>query len=287
MEKKLSVLILFFCVLNGFAQFPNSDIWLFKIETDKSNQQTLTKPLNITHREGYDNQPTFSSDGKKIYYVSIKEDNQADIYYYDLRSKKNIPFTKSRVSEYSPTFVEEEKFLASVVVEEDSAQRIHFINTENGLKEKKLDMDSVGYFTFLNSDTVVYYKLTDPHSLRYYSISTSEDKWLGNAPVRGFKAINRHALIYGLKDSSQVAFYIYDFILHKAYKYADYPSLNEDIIWHPTYGLIKAEENKLLRFDETKQTWVLLFDLSGFQIKKITRFIFDPKNKYLVVVNNL
>ena len=40
-------------------------------------------------------------------------------------------------------------------------------------------------------------------------------------------------------------------------------------------------------YDESKKEWILLFDLATFGIKKITRFNFDPKNNYLVIVDNL
>jgi len=287
MNKKFSVIICLLFALCSKSQLPNTDLWLFKIETDKLKQLDLKDPLNITNRDGYDNQPSFSADGKRIYYVSIREDKQADIYFYDLGLKKNVAFTKTRISEYSPTLTDDGASMASVVVEADSSQRIHFINMISGLDEKKFDMDSVGYYTFLNSDTVIYYKLTNPHSLRYYVRGTNEDKWLANYPIRTFKKINRHRFIFGIKDTASVNFYTYDFLLQKAQKYADYPSINEDILWHPTLGLIKSEENKLMRFDEDSQKWLVLFDLAPFQIKKITRFVFDPKNKLLVVVNNL
>jgi len=50
--------------------------------------------------------------------------------------------------------------------------------------------------------------------------------------------------------------------------------------------LISDKANILKYIPETK-TWQVLFDLSPFGIKKITRFTFDNKNNYLVVVNNL
>jgi hypothetical protein len=287
MLKNLSIITCLLLSLTVKSQLPNTDLWLFKIETDKLNKSILKEPLNITNREGYDNQPSFSKDGKKIYYVSIREDKQADIYYYDLGNKMTVPLTKSKISEYSPTLTEDGKFITSVAVEADSAQRIHFINAVSGLDEKKFEMDSVGYYTFLNPDTVIYYKLTQPHSLRYFVKSTNEDKWLANSPIRTFKAINRHTLIYGLKDSARVNFYTYDFLLQKAHKYAEYFSTNEDINWHPTLGLVKSEDARLLHFDEIKKEWLLVYDLSPFGVKKITRFAFDPKNKYLVIVNNL
>jgi hypothetical protein len=288
MIKQLLSIFILLCGLALRAQLPNTELWLFKIEANKLKQPVLTASLNITKRDGYDNQPSFSNDDKKIYYVSIRDSSkQADIYYYDLKSKKNIQLTKTQTSEYSPVMSSDGKFITSVVVESDSAQRIHFIDALKAADTLKFDVDSVGYYTFLNADTVVYYKLTAPHSLRYFIKSSGEDKWLGNSPTRTFRTINRHTLLYGLKDSTQVTFYTYDFLLHKAKKYAVYPSLNEDILWQPPFGLIKSEDHRLLRYDEKKNEWFVLFDLSEYCITKITRFAFDSKNKYLVVVDNL
>lgn len=286
MNKKFSILLSILVPVFLQAQIPDTEIWLFKLERTKTELK-LKEPRNINKRPGYDNQPCFSNDSKKIYFVSICEDKQADIYIYEIASEKTIQLTKTKESEYSPVLTPDGKYLNSVVVESDSAQRIHFINSLTGISDRKFEVDSVGYYTFLNTDTVLYYKLTNPHSLRYYVKSTNENKWLGNNPTRAFKMLNRHAFIYGIKDSIKVVFYKYDFVTHKAERYTEYPSVNEDAIWHEQHGLIKSEGNKLLRFDESKKEWVQLFDLSPFGIKKITRFNFDTKNKYLVIVDNL
>ena len=298
MKIKLLLLNLLICCFT-LAQLPNTDVWLFKLQTSK--QITIIKSAkNITNREGYDNQPGFSNDAKKIYFVSIKQDKQADIYYYDLGKEKIVQLTKTEESEYSPTLTPDDKSIACVTVLKDSAQVILPLSIKEGtiseypIVSSKGDnwlsiskFDSAGYFTFLNADTVIYYKLTQPHSLRYYCISTNIDKWLGYNPVRGFKAINRHTLIYGLKDSTKVTFYKYDFVLHKSEKYSEYNSLNEDIIWHNEWGLLKSEGAKILRYNEATSIWSVLFDLSTYGLKKITRFNFDNKNNYLVVVDNL
>ncbi len=286
MNRKFSILLLVLFISIAKAQLPDTDVWLFKLQKTKTDLK-LSDPKNISKRTGYDNQPSFSNDSKKIYYVSIREDKQADIYVYNIGNEKTIQLTKTKESEYSPVFTPDAKCLNSVVVESDSAQRIHFINSLTGVTDKKFEVDSVGYYTFLNNDTVLYYKLTNPHSLRYYVKSTNEDKWLGNNPTRAFKTLNRHAFIFGMKDSVKVTFYKYDFVFQKAEKYAEYPSTNEDAFWHEQHGLLKSEGNKILRYEETKKEWITFFDLSSFGIKKITRFNFDLKNKYLVIVDNL
>ncbi len=287
MSRTFNILALIFSFLKLSCQLPDTDLWLFRIESDKTKRSVLTSALNITNRIGYDNQPSFSPDNKKIYYVSVREDKQADIYYYDIKKKENVRVTKTSESEYSPSYTADGKFITSVVVETDSAQRIHFINPITGGHEKKLEPDSVGYYTFLNKDTVIFYKLTDPHSLRYFATNSNYEYWLGNKPVRTFRALNRQTLLYGLKDSNTVTFYKYNFLIRKAEKYCEYSSLNEDVVWHATLGLIKSDTTKLMRYNESKNDWELLYDLKSFGIKKITRFAFDEKNKYLVVVNNL
>lgn len=283
-----AVSLFFFCAIffHSNAQMPDTELILFKIKTDKEKKIILRDSINITNRPGYDNQPSFSADGKKIYYVSVREDKQADIYSYDLKKKKTLRLTNTSESEYSPVNYDEET-LTSVVVEKDSAQKIHFINVKNGNHERILDFDSVGYYAFINPDTLIYYKLTKPHSLRYHCISTGEDKWIGDEPVRGFKKINRHRFVYGLRAKDKVNFYQYDFLLQKAEPYCEYQSFNEDIIWHKKFGLMKSEGNKIMRYDEIKRSWDVFFDLSNFGIKKITRFIFDQEDQYFVVVNNL
>lgn len=285
MKKLLKYISCVFFTTLVNAQLPNTDIWSFRI-TDEDKKTILTEPLNITNREGYDNQPSFTADGKKIYYTSIRDDNQADIYQYDLKKKKIKKITGGIESEYSPVVAPDGLFITSVVVEEDSSQRIHFINPETGVHEKKLEPDSIGYYAFLNADSVVYYKLTDPHSLWLFSASTGQKKWIGNSPARTFRTINRYTLLYGLKDSVSLSIYKYNFLLRKAEIVTICPAASEDMIWHSKWGIIRSEENKLLRFDEQKKEWVLLFDLSAFGIKKITRFAIDPRNKHLVIVNN-
>lgn len=267
------------------AQVPDTELWLFRISASKEGT-VISKGENITKRAGYDNQPCFSADSRKIWYTSQREDNQADIYIYDLKHGKSKPFTKTQVSEYSPQPLGS-KLLASVTVEADSSQYIHYINAENGIHESRLPMDSVGYYTFLNADTVIYYKLTEPHSLRFHVRSSGKDGWLGDSPTRAFRTINRFTLLYALKDSSHTVFYKYNFLLQRGERWCEYPSLSEDFILHPIFGLIKSEGTQLLRYNETAREWQLLFDTGSAGLKRITRFDIDPKGRYLVVTDNL
>jgi len=276
-----------------FSQMPETDIWVVNL-IKKEGKYSFEKPLNVTNRKGYDNQPSFSSDGKVMYYASNKDSNQTDIFVYNFKNKTTQLLCQTIESEYSPTLTNDKRFLTCVTVLKDSSQKLVNYDIENKIapieiSDKINNPDSVGYFTWLNKDTVLYYKLTNPHSLRAWNIHTNKDVWICDNPTRAFKKFgNSSQFIYGLKkDSSSVEFRIYNPTLKESKIYASYPSLNEDFVWNEELGLIKSENAELLCYHQSSKTWQVLFSFSQLGIKKITRFVFDTKNKRLAIVSHL
>ena len=282
------LLFSFFISFSFFAQIPDSDIWLFQLEK-KDKKLIYTNPININNRIGYDNQPAFMLDGKSILYASIKESIKSDIYQYMIQSKVHKQITKTENDEFSPTVLPDGLGFSSIVVEKDSSQRVWQFNWD-GTFNKVLseEADSVAYHTWIGRDTMLYLKLTKPSTLRAINIKTNEDVWICNNPSRAFKKIGTSQnFMYAIKDSISMAFRIYNPILRESKLYATFPSVNEDFIWNSELGLIKSENSDLLRYNELTKTWDLLFSFSNLGIKKITRFVFDPKNKQLAIVSNL
>jgi len=275
---------LLFC-LGSFAQMPDTEIWLVTLKKEKDSL-IPGKVLNLSQHKGYDNQPSFSLDGKSLYYVSSDSTQQTDIINYNLRSGKKQNISKSVLSEYSPQEIKP-GLLYSVVVEKDSSQTIHEINALTGVHQKVLEPDSVGYYCFLNADTIVYYKLTEPHSLRTYVLSTKKENWLGNSPTRGFKPLNAYTLVYSLKDSTKTEVFQYNFRLQKAKLLCTYIGAGEDLFWHPKLGLLRSEGTRIFQFQEKTSKWVLFFDLSKFGLHRLTRFALDAELKHLVLIDNL
>lgn len=283
MKVLLSLLAVFF-VSAASAQMPDTDVWLFKLKLDKSGDLLLQEGANITNRKGYDNQVYFSSNGSTLFYSSVREDAQADIYAIDCKSKKIKQVTKSIESEYSPTPFFDTPLLSAVVVEKDSSQRIHLVTAETGATAAILPFDSVGYCCFLNEDTVVYFKLTEPQSLRYHVRSTGENRFIANSPTRSILRKDRHSVIYACKDSTSTSFYTYDFLLRKSVLISTVAGSAEDAYYTTTQTLLRSDGSKLLKFDTATNEWKLLYDLALFGIKQIARFKLDIARKQLAVV---
>jgi len=125
--------------------------------------------------------------------------------------------------------------------------------------------------------------------LRAWDITTNKDVWICDHPTRAFKKIgNTSEFIYGIKkDSTSVEFRVYNPTLRESKVYASYPSVSEDFVWNCDLGLIKSENADLLNYNPLTKNWDLLFSFSTIGVKKITRFVFDSKNKRLAIVSNL
>src|SRR4051812_25882185 len=98
----------------------NPEIYLLPLTVRGSNVM-VGKPANITNRAGYDNQPSFTSDGRELYFTSVREDEQADIYKYHLEAKTTERITKTAPeSEYSAAQLPYPKNFSVIRVEKDS-----------------------------------------------------------------------------------------------------------------------------------------------------------------------
>jgi Tol biopolymer transport system component len=78
----------FAALAHGQSGAPGTDIFLAGIRIDRGRigRISLETPVNFTNRPGYDNQPSFTPDGRAILFTSIRDGKQADTYRYTLKT---------------------------------------------------------------------------------------------------------------------------------------------------------------------------------------------------------
>ena len=108
---------------NAAAATQGTDIYWMDLSV-RGGAVTLGKPVRLTDRPGYDNQPLFSPDGKSIYYTAIDADGQADIQSLRLRQRHDAARRATPESEYSPTPTPDARALSVVRVEANETQRL-------------------------------------------------------------------------------------------------------------------------------------------------------------------
>jgi len=151
-----SSLVVFVGVLLGglsaaHAQVPDSDIWVAEVLV-RGQTLDLGKPVNLTHRAGYDNQPCFLPDSQSFLYTAGGTEGGTDIYRCSLATRTVTRVTLTPESEYSPTPVgSPASGFCTVRVEADSTQRLWRFDMDG--KNPALvmtDVDSVGYFVWID-----------------------------------------------------------------------------------------------------------------------------------------
>ena len=149
------------------APQPPPDVFLAPLDLTRATP-TVGTPLNFTDRAGYDNQPSFSSDGASIFFTSVRDAPQADIYRYDIATRRTVRVTATAPeSEYSATVIDDGRAIAVVRVERDSTQRLWRFPLNGGAPSVILEnVRPVGYHAWADDHTIALFILGTPNSLR-------------------------------------------------------------------------------------------------------------------------
>jgi WD40 repeat protein len=275
---------------NLFAQLPNTDIWLLDVQNNKDTI-ILSNPVNITNRPGYDNQPTFSPDGKYLLYTSIRDEKQSDIYKYDLKTKKISQFTNTpATSEYSPTFIPDGKNISVVMVESDSAQRLWKFPIKGGAPSLIMDkIDSVGYHCWLNKDMIALYLITNPFQLAFADVNNQrlttieKDTICRGMSVQNVFPADPH-FIYAYNDK----FIAVNLKTNKKLPFCLKNLPGEDFCFINSTNMIMPDGAKLYRnisrYADSGKDWSLTADLTKLGLKKITRIAVNKDGTKMAIV---
>ena len=83
---KMSRALLIAVLVLVASNLPAQDIYLFDLES-QTDGYALTNGKNVTHREGYDNQPFFTPDGTTFLFASQRDDGN-DVFEYVIATEE-------------------------------------------------------------------------------------------------------------------------------------------------------------------------------------------------------
>lgn len=257
------------------AQMPGFEIYLTSIGGNATQGYYFTEPENISRNPGYDNQPHFNQEGSSLIFSSVRGNNQADIYQYDIVSRQTIRLTNTPESEYSPEFYADAKYISTVRVEVDSAQRLWSYKIKNRkFKPLLKNVYDVGYYCHVNSNLIALFLLPEPFKLSIANIRerimVQMDKDIG----RSIKMIpTENSMVYVVKtDSSYNVIKKYNFDTRTYSTVTKVPSQCEDIAWTRDNKMLMANGSVIYYFDYQKENkWYVFADMRPLGIKNIYR----------------
>ena len=268
------------------AQVPSTDIYLSQISLEKGAVRVLSV-ANITNREGYDNQPSFTPDGENILLTSIREDGQADIYRYNIRTATMSRAIQSRESEYSPAITPDGKTISVVSVELDSTQRLWQFDL-NGMNARVIlpEIKPVGYYAWADEQTVALFVLGSPPTLQLANITTGKADIIEKAIGRSLHKIPGQNAISFVHKVSDSVWWIkrLDIASRTVSAITTTLSQSEDYCWLPDGSFLMGQGTKLFHW-KPQGTWNEVGDLSRYGIENITRLAVNNAGTHLAIVD--
>lgn len=288
--------------LCSLAQDSPTDIWMMNV-TLSGGKMTVTKPVSISGKNTYNDEPVFSPDGKLIFYTSHSDSlGHTEIYKYQAKTKTSALFTASPERKHAPAIMPDGKTLSFIVSEGDAHHRLWKMPLIGGTPEPLLkDKDSIGAYCWMTGDSVALQVLTSPPSLVAANISTGATKLVAQNAGRCIKRMPANVptpgkwedvWIFTEKSRDNVRT-LKSFVYGKKGKLMVIPLCPNCDMMEGTEqfsviraGIFSANGPKIFIMDNGSATgWTEVADLSKYGIKNIRSLTFSPDEKKLLIVS--
>ena len=149
----------------------NTEVYLFDYSNSKP-LPILTNPKNISNNPGYDNQPSFSRNGKFIYFSSTRN-GQTDILRFDIKNDKKKWISETIGGEYSPREISK-NHLSAVRLDPDGKQLLYSYKIFRNHSKVLVENKKIGYYAWINSKELLCFVLGEPNSLQFINLKRNE-----------------------------------------------------------------------------------------------------------------
>lgn len=267
-----------------YAQ-PNTEVFLADIKEDKGKVMVFN-PVNISNNDGYDNQPSFISDGQ-IVFASTRS-GQTDIALKKLQHTPVEWLTNTQMgSEYSPLKIPNENAISAIRLDEDGLQRLYRHNLQSEETSLVLDDAKVGYHLWYSPTLLVATVLIDNRmdlilaNLNDNSIQTVRE----NVGRSLHKIPNSELISFVSTSGDKKILKSFHPATGKISSIINLTEKSEDVCWLGDGSLVTGFGTSLLQYDSKKnKTWELLTNFDGLGIANISRLAVNPSGTKLAFV---
>jgi hypothetical protein len=267
---------------------PATDIFLAPLSIASADgRPVIGKPVNVTNRPGYDNQPAFTPDSKGMLFTSIHEDGQSDIYRYDVGTKKITRVTSTPESEYSATIMPGGQRFSVIRVERDSAQRLWSFAMDGSDPQLLVPtVKPVGYHAWIDPDNLALFVLGNPNALVHYDLRSGHADTLARNIGRSLApTIGGGGFSFTAHDSTgAVKLKTMSWPYQTVSDLIALPRGSEDIVWLARDLVLSSTGSKLVSWKPGTTDWQDAVDLAPAGLSRISRLAVSQDGKWLAIV---
>lgn len=271
---------------------PSTDLWIATLAGP--GVPRVQRVENLTGRTGYDNQPSFTADGRALLYTVIERDGPSDIWRIDLATRERVNVTRTAVeSEYSATPMPDGVHFSSVRVEADSTQRLWRFALRGDEAPALLveRIQPVGYHVWTGDATLGLYVLgaplgtpgAPPATLQLADVRTGAGTVVARDIGRALQRIpGRAALSFVQLGPDGAWIMALDLHTGAATRIARAPERSDYHVWTADGVLIAGSGSRLLVW--VNGQWDVMADLAADGVRGISRLAISPRGDRLAFV---
>ncbi len=171
------------------------------------------QPAPMPVAPGYDNQPMFSPDGRRLLFAANRDGKQIDIFMFERASGRVSQLTETAQNENSPTFVPagmgDAGSFSVVQSEPDRSQRLWRFNASGKNPQLVLaDLKPAGYHAWVEPDHLAMFILGQPATLQVGRVSTGKAEVMARDIGRSLHRIPGTRLVSFVQRESPTEFWI-------------------------------------------------------------------------------
>jgi hypothetical protein len=263
----------------------STDIYLAPLSM-QSGRPVIGTPVNVTHRPGYNNQPSLTPDSRGILFTRADDNAQSDIYRIDVATKAVSRVTNTPESEYSATVMPGGQRFSVIRVEADSSQRLWSFALDGSDPKRVIEtLKPVGYHAWIDANTVVSFVLGSPNALVHTDVPSGKSDTLarriGRSLARlpeggGFSFVRQTDSTSMLVSAKWPGFATTDLV--------QLPRRTQDVVWVSKDAVLCGSGSQLLVWTRGASGWTPVADFASVGLTDITRLAVSPDGRWLAIV---
>jgi len=272
-------------LLSTFTIYSQQDteIYLFDYSNSKP-LPILTNPKNISNNPGYDNQPSFSKNGKFIYFSSTRN-GQTDILRFDIKNDKKKWISQTNGGEYSPQEISK-NHLSAVRLDPDGKQLLYSYKIFRNHSKVLVENKKIGYYAWINSKELLCFVLGEPNSLQSINLKSNESILIDEIIGRSIHKIpNSKLMSYISKKTDLWSINSFDPVSKETSTIINTVEGSEDLTWTNNGVILMSDGYSLFSFHPGyDKDWKFVIDFKEFDLTNISRISLDRGNNYIAIV---
>lgn len=272
-----------------YSQEP-TEIYLFELNEQESGI-TLSNPINISNRPGYDNQPSFTEDGTGILFTSFR-DGQADISKYFIADQYRVWITNTEFNEFSPMpFPGKKKYFSCVRMKEDGIQNLYKYAYKKRAPEPLIPDVTIGYYMWYTEKSVISFVIGDIESLQVsnfkydirYPIQYNIGRSISHIPAKA--ELGSDLISYISMSHEEPEIYSINPLNSESKYIADVISGSQDLAWTKNGCMLMGIGNKIFKYHPVKdKQWTAVEINCDLPFDGVSRLVVSPDGSHLAVV---